>query len=320
MPLVAYADPLCYHPLMSAEIVDGTAIGKRIRAEVAAEVEKLSEQGIVPGLAVILVGDDRASATYVRSKQRACKKAGIHSELQHLPETTSQEEIINRIAELNSRGDIDGILVQKPLPDGVDEYAVMQSIDPAKDVDGFQPVSVGRLTIGLDTFVPATPLGVMEILRVHDVPLEGARAVVIGRSDIVGKPLALLLMHNHATVTICHSRTRDLAGVAREADILVAATGRTAMITPEFVKPGAVVIDVGINAVDDEAKVKELFGDDPDRLADLRKKGYTLVGDVHPAVAEVAGLLTPVPRGVGPLTIAMLLRNCVQAARGRGLP
>jgi len=317
---MAYADPLCYHPLMSAEIVDGTAIGKRIRAEVAAEVEKLSEQGIVPGLAVILVGDDRASATYVRSKQRACKKAGIHSELQHLPETTSQGEIINRIAELNSRGDIDGILVQKPLPDGVDEYAVMQSIDPAKDVDGFHPVSVGRLTIGLDTFIPATPLGVLEILRVHDVPLEGARAVVIGRSDIVGKPLALLLMHSHATVTICHSRTKDLAGVAREADILVAATGRTAMITPEFVKPGAAVIDVGINAVDDEAKVKELFGDDPDRLADLRKKGYTLVGDVHPAVAEVAGLLTPVPRGVGPLTIAMLLRNCVQAARGRGLP
>jgi len=302
---------------MSAIIVNGAEIGKRIRAEVAAEVAELAAKGITPGLAVILVGEDRASATYVRSKQKACGKAGIHSELQHLPDTTGQEELIRRIGELNARDEIDGILVQKPLPKGIDYQAVVDAMDPTKDVDGFHPVSVGRLTIGLETFVPATPLGVMEILREHKVAIEGARAVVVGRSDIVGKPMALLLMHGHATVTICHSRTRDLAGVCREADILVAATGRTAMVTPEFVKEGATVIDVGINDVDDEKRVRELFGDDPKRLGDLEKKGYTLAGDVHPAVAEKAGLFTPVPGGVGRLTIAMLLKNCVQAARMR---
>jgi methylenetetrahydrofolate dehydrogenase (NADP+)/methenyltetrahydrofolate cyclohydrolase len=302
---------------MTAKLVNGTEIGKRIRAEVAEETAELIARGIKPGLAVILVGDDRASTTYVRSKQKACEKAGIHSELQHLPETTSQEELIRRIGELNGRDEIDGILVQKPLPKGIDYQAVVNAMDPEKDVDGFHPVSVGRLTIGLETFVPATPLGVMEILRVHEVPVKGARAVVVGRSDIVGKPTALLLMHAHATVTICHSRTRDLAGVCREGDILVAAIGRAAMITPEYVKAGAAVIDVGMNDVVDEKHVRELFGDDPERLGDLAKKGYTLVGDVHPAVAEEAGLLTPVPGGVGPLTIAMLLKNCILAARRR---
>ncbi|HUX08745.1 MAG TPA: bifunctional 5,10-methylenetetrahydrofolate dehydrogenase/5,10-methenyltetrahydrofolate cyclohydrolase [Acidobacteriota bacterium] len=302
---------------MSAIIVNGAEIGKRIRAEVAAEVAELAAKGVTPGLAVILVGEDRASATYVRSKQKACGKAGILSELQHLPDTTGQDELVRRISELNARDEIDGILVQKPLPAGIDYQAVVNTMDPAKDVDGFHPISVGRLVIGLETFVPATPLGVMEILREHEVPLKGARAVVVGRSDIVGKPLAILLMHNHATVTICHSRTRDLAGVCREADILVAATGRTGMITPEFVKAGAAVIDVGINAVDDPAKVRELFGDDPRRQGDLQTKGYTIAGDVHPAVAEKAGLFTPVPGGVGKLTIAMLLKNCVQAARMR---
>ena len=247
------------------------------------------------------------------------RRRAYHSELQHLPADTGQEEIIERVRALNAREEIDGILVQTPLPDAVDEFAVMRTIDPDKDVDGFHPVNVGRLTIGLEAFVPATPMGVMAILREHGVRIEGARAVVIGRSDIVGKPTAMLLMHSHATVTICHSRTRDLAAVAREADILVAAIGRAAMITPEFVKPGAAVIDVGINDVDDPARVRELFGDDPERAEDLEKKGYTLVGDVHPAAAEKAGLFTPVPGGVGPLTIAMLLRNCLQAARRRRL-
>ena len=310
---------VCYHPGMGTEYVDGKALGKRIRAEIAEEVKEFEARGVTPGLAVILVGDDRASSTYVRSKQRACKKAGILSELQHLPAETGQEEIIERVRALNARDEIDGILVQTPLPDAVDEFAVMRTIDPEKDVDGFHPVNVGRLTIGLEAFVPATPMGVMAILREHGVQVEGARAVVIGRSDIVGKPTAMLLMHSHATVTICHSRTRDLPAVAREADILVAAIGRAAMVTPEFVKPGAAVIDVGINAVDDVARVRELFGDDPERAGDLEKKGYTIVGDVHPAVAETAGLFTPVPGGVGPLTIAMLLRNCLQAARRRRL-
>jgi methylenetetrahydrofolate dehydrogenase (NADP+)/methenyltetrahydrofolate cyclohydrolase len=314
---MAGGEGVWYDRSMTAKLVNGTEIGKRIRAEVAEETAELIARGIKPGLAVILVGDDRASTTYVRSKQKACEKAGIHSELQHLPETTSQEELIRRIGELNGRDEIDGILVQKPLPKGIDYQAVVNAMDPEKDVDGFHPVSVGRLTIGLETFVPATPLGVMEILRVHEVPVKGARAVVVGRSDIVGKPTALLLMHAHATVTICHSRTRDLAGVCREGDILVAAIGRAAMITPEYVKAGAAVIDVGMNDVVDEKHVRELFGDDPERLGDLAKKGYTLVGDVHPAVAEEAGLLTPVPGGVGPLTIAMLLKNCILAARRR---
>ena len=310
---------VCYHPGMGTEYVDGKALGKRIRAEIAEEVKEFEARGVTPGLAVILVGDDRASSTYVRSKQRACKRAGILSELQHLPADTGQEEIIERVRALNARDEIDGILVQTPLPGAVDEFAVMRTIDPEKDVDGFHPVNVGRLTIGLEAFVPATPMGVMAILEEHGVQVEGARAVVIGRSDIVGKPTAMLLMHSHATVTICHSRTRDLPAVAREADILVAAIGRAAMVTPEFVKPGAAVIDVGINAVDDAARVRELFGDEPERAADLEKKGYTIVGDVHPAVAETAGLFTPVPGGVGPLTIAMLLRNCLQAARRRRL-
>ena len=234
-----------------------------------------------------------------------------------MPDTVSQKEILALVDDLNRREEIDGILVQMPLPDGIDSEAVVESVNPEKDVDGFHPVNVGKLTIGIDGFVPATPLGIMEILRTHNVPIKSARAVVIGRSNIVGKPLALLLLHAHATLTVCHSRTVDLPGVAREADILVAATGRAAMVTQEYVKEGAAVIDVGINAVSDRDQVEEMFGDDQERHGDLEKKGYTIVGDVHPAVARVAGLLTPVPRGVGPLTIAMLLTNCVKAARTR---
>jgi methylenetetrahydrofolate dehydrogenase (NADP+)/methenyltetrahydrofolate cyclohydrolase len=303
---------------MSATIVDGKELGKRLRAEVKIETAKLIAAGLTPGLAVVLLGDDPASSTYVRSKQRACKKAGIYSELHHLPTSTTQVELLALIDDLNSRDEIDGILVQTPIPDHIDEPTIMNNIDPAKDVDGFHPINVGKLSIGLaDALVPATPLGVIEILKDNNIQIQGAKAVVIGRSDIVGKPVSLLLLHRHATVTICHSRTKDLEAVCRQADILIAAVGRAAMVTPEFVKPGAVVIDVGINAVDDAERVAELFGDDPARQADLEKKNYTIVGDVHPAVADVAKLFTPVPGGVGPLTIACLLKNTLQAAIAR---
>jgi len=302
---------------MTATIVDGAAIAARIHQQVAEGVAGLAGRGVVPGLAVILVGDDRASATYVRSKRRGCRKAGITSELYHLPVDTKQAELLARVRELNGRDEIDGVLVQMPLPDHLDGREVTEAIDPDKDVDGFHPVSVGRLSAGVPTLAPATPLGVMKILEAHGIAPQGKRAVVIGRSDIVGKPTAMLLLHAHATVTICHSRTADLPSVAREADILVAAIGREAFVTPDFVRPGAAVIDVGINAVSQPELVGELYGDDPGRAEDLKKKGYTIVGDVHPAVAEVAGLLTPVPGGVGRLTIAMLLANCLQAARRR---
>lgn len=302
---------------MDTIIVDGKALAKKIRAEVKNETDVLLEKGIKPGLAVILVGNDPASATYVRSKQRACKKAGMLSEMYHMPEDAKQEDVLAKVLELNARDDIDGILVQKPLPSQIDEQTIMNNIHPSKDVDGFHPESVGKLTIGLETLVPATPLGIMEILKDNGIDPKGKKAVVIGRSDIVGKPISLLLLHNHATVTICHSRTENLPKVAAEADILIAAIGRAAMVTEEYVKDGAVVIDVGINAVDDPARVKDLFGDDPERQADMDKKGYTLVGDVHPAVEKKAGLFTPVPGGVGPLTIACLLKNCLQATRIR---
>jgi methylenetetrahydrofolate dehydrogenase (NADP+)/methenyltetrahydrofolate cyclohydrolase len=302
---------------MSTIILDGKALAKKIRAEVKEETSQLLEKGIKPGLAVILVGNDPASATYVRSKQRACKKAGMLSEMYHMPEDAGQEEVLAKVLELNERDDIDGILVQKPLPSQIDEQTIMNNIHPSKDVDGFHPESVGKLTIGLETLVPATPLGIMEILKDNGIDPKGKKAVIIGRSDIVGKPISLLLLHNHATVTICHSRTQNLPQVAAEADILIAAIGRAAMVTEDFVKDGAVVIDVGINAVSDEAEVKKLFGDDEARQADMAKKGYTLVGDVHPAVEKKASLFTPVPGGVGPLTIACLLKNCLQAARGR---
>jgi methylenetetrahydrofolate dehydrogenase (NADP+)/methenyltetrahydrofolate cyclohydrolase len=302
---------------METRIVDGKALAKKIRGQVKDETLNLKERGITPGLAVILVGDDPASATYVRSKQRACKRAGMLSELYKMEASVTQEEIIAKVRELNERDDIDGILVQKPLPDHVNEYLVMNEIDPAKDVDGFHPVNVGKMTIGRETLVPATPLGILEILKEFGVDIVGKHAVVVGRSDIVGKPIALLLLHRHATVNICHSRTRNLAELCREADILVAAVGRTAMIDKDFVKPGATVIDVGINAVEDRDLVKDLFGDDEGRMADLDKKGYTLVGDVKPEVADIAGIFTPVPGGVGPLTIACLLKNCLTAAELR---
>jgi methylenetetrahydrofolate dehydrogenase (NADP+)/methenyltetrahydrofolate cyclohydrolase len=302
---------------MNAHIVDGTALAAEIREQIRIDTHDLLARGIKPGFAAILVGDDRASATYVSSKEKGCAKAGMHSETHHLPAATSQEELIALVRSLNGREDIDAILVQKPLPKHIDEGTVMNAIDPLKDVDGFHPVNVGKLMIGQEGLVPATPLGIIAILERYGIGIKGARAVIIGRSDIVGKPVSMLLLHRHATITICHSRTRDLAAVAREADILIAAIGRAAFVTPDFVKPGAAVIDVGINAVDDPSLVRDLYGDDAKRQADLAKKGYTLAGDVHPRAAEHAGLFTPVPGGVGPLTIAMVLQNCLTAAKLR---
>ena len=302
---------------MSARILDGKAVAKEIRGEVAAGAKQLlAGGGAVPGLAVLLVGEHPASTIYVRNKARAAEKAGLRSIVRRLPVTTSTDELLGAVGELNADPAVHGILVQLPLPDGVDAGRVLDAVDPAKDVDGFHPINVGLLSQGRPRFVPCTPAGILEMLRRCDIPLEGRRAVVIGRSNIVGRPMATLLLAENATVTVCHSRTRDLASVAHEADILIAAVGRKALVTEEFVRPGAVVVDVGIHRVEDEAEARDLFGDDAERLEILRSKGFTLVGDVHPArVAPVAGWLTPVPGGVGPLTIAMVLKNTLHAAR-----
>lgn len=277
-----------------AQIIDGKKISAEIRQEIAGEVSRMKEEGIVPGLAVIIVGEDPASQIYVRNKGRACEEVGIHSEIIRLPEQTAEEELLCRIAELNARDDIHGILVQLPLPRHIDEEAVIAAISPDKDVDAFSEINVGKIMIGNYRFLPCTPAGVMELLKRSGIETEGKRAVVVGRSNIVGKPQAMLLLHANATVTICHSRTRELAKICREADILVVAIGKANFITAEMVKPGAAVIDVGMN-----------------RLPDGK-----LAGDVDFAgVSEVAGYLTPVPGGVGPMTITMLLKNTVTAAK-----
>jgi methylenetetrahydrofolate dehydrogenase (NADP+)/methenyltetrahydrofolate cyclohydrolase len=300
-----------------ARLLDGNATARQIRAEVAAGCALLAERtGVVPGLTVVLVGDDPASRVYVRNKERAALAAGIDSRVLRLPGSSGQDEILSAIDTLNGDRAVHGILVQLPLPGGVDARRVIEAIDPDKDVDGFHPLQAGRLLIGLPGFVPCTPAGILELLRRNDIPVSGRRAVVIGRSNIVGKPLAILLLRENATVTVCHSRTPNLAEVAAGADILVAAVGKLAMVSGEFIKPGAVVVDVGIHTVSDEPTVRRLFGDDPERLRALREKGATLCGDVHPLEARArAGWLTPVPGGVGPLTIAMLLRNSLRAAR-----
>jgi methylenetetrahydrofolate dehydrogenase (NADP+)/methenyltetrahydrofolate cyclohydrolase len=269
--------------------MDGKALAARVRAEVAGEVEEI---GRPVGLATVLVGDDQASAIYVRRKQEACEEVGIAPIHYELSGDTSEQELLALVAELNDDDRVTGILVQLPLPDHMDEGRVIRSIAPVKDVDGFHPASAGHLLQGEPTFVAATPAGIMEILRAYEIPLLGARAVVVGRSNIVGKPMALLLLGEHATVTVCHSRTRDLGAVVREADVVVAAVGRAGMVTSEMVKGGAAVVDVGINRVDGK-----------------------VVGDVAEDVRGVAGHLTPVPGGVGPMTIASLLRNTVRAAR-----
>ena len=263
------------------------------------------------------MGENPASKVYVSSKIAACEKLGLAS-IQVTPAATiTTEELLAVVEELNRRDDVDGILVQLPLPPQVDAKKILDAVDPAKDVDGFHPMNVGHLVAGRPTLVSCTPAGVMEILKRSGIAVEGANAVVLGRSDIVGKPMALLLMHANATVTICHSKTRDLAETTRRADIVVAAMGRAAMVTPEYIRAGATVIDVGINRVTDAAQAAKYFANFPERLAGFQAKGSTLVGDVHPEVANVAGAITPVPGGVGPLTIAMLMSNTVKAARLR---
>jgi len=311
-----------------ARILNGIAIRDQIYAELKQEIAALSAAGIRPGLAAVLVGENPASQIYVRNKIAACEQLGLGSWLHTPPATVTTEELLGLVGELNACDEVDGILVQVPLPAQVDTKRVLEAVDPAKDVDGFHPLNLGRLVSGPPAgragragLVACTPAGCMEILRRSGIPLEGANAVVLGRSDNVGKPMALLLMHANATVTICHSKTRDLPGVVRRADIIVAAIGRAAMVEPDWVRPGAAVIDVGINRITDAGEAQRIFANFPAKLARFREKGSVLVGDVHPGVAEVAGAITPVPGGVGPLTIAMLMSNTVKAARlrrGRG--
>jgi methylenetetrahydrofolate dehydrogenase (NADP+)/methenyltetrahydrofolate cyclohydrolase len=300
-----------------ARILNGTEIGKEIQEELRQSIAELKQIGVTPGLAAVLVGENPASQIYVRNKIRACEALGLYSERLTPSACITTAALRAEIEALNRRPDIDAILVQLPLPPQVNQQEILEAVDPAKDVDGFHPYNVGLLVANRPGLRPCTPAGVMEILRRAGVEIKGVRAVIIGRSDIVGKPLALLLMHQHATVTVCHSRTRDLPAVARTADILVAAMGRAAFVTPDFIQPGATVIDVGINRIEDAATSERLFANHPQRLEEFRRKGSVLVGDVHPDVAAVAGALTPVPGGVGPLTIAMLMVNTVEAARRR---
>jgi methylenetetrahydrofolate dehydrogenase (NADP+) / methenyltetrahydrofolate cyclohydrolase len=302
---------------MPATILDGTRIAAEIRNELADEIKGLAARNICLGLAAVLVGSDPASEVYVRSKVRTCEQLGLYSEKITPPEDISTDQLLAIVDELNHRENIDGILVQLPLPPQVDAKRVLLEVDPRKDVDGFHPLNVGLLSTMRLGLVPSTPAGCMEILRRSYIPIEGAEAVVVGRSDIVGKPVAMLLTNANATVTICHSRTRDLAEICRRADILVAAVGKAAMITPDMLKPGATVIDVGINRVTDPIMFKSLFAGDPAREKQFEEKGSVLVGDVHPQAVKVAGAMTPVPGGVGPLTIAMLMANTVKAAKLR---
>jgi methylenetetrahydrofolate dehydrogenase (NADP+) / methenyltetrahydrofolate cyclohydrolase len=302
---------------MAATILDGSRMAAEIRAEVAAEVKAMAASGVRPGLAVVLVGHNPASEVYVRGKVKSSEEVGIYSEKHTPPETVTTQELLDLIADLNRRNEIDGILVQLPLPPHVDSKKVLLAVDPAKDVDGFHPMNVGYLSTQRPGLVPCTPAGVMEILKRSAIPVAGQEAVVVGRSDIVGKPVAMLLLNGNATVTVCHSKTPDLPGVCRRAGILVAAIGRAGMITRDYVNAGATVIDVGMNQVSSRSEFDRLFAGNKKREETFLTKGSTLVGDVHPEVAEVAGAITPVPGGVGPLTIAMLMANTVKAAKMR---
>ncbi len=303
---------------MTATLLDGKAVAQQIRDELTTRVASVKKKlGRPPALAIILVGDDPASEVYVRNKLKTAEDAGMGVHLERLPSATALATVLSTVERFNHDSRFDGILVQAPLPKSLGkdaEQQVFDTIDPAKDVDGFSPISAGRVVQNREGFAPCTPAGVIELLVRAKIQIEGKHAVVIGRSDIVGKPMAALLLHKNATVTICHSRTRDLPAMAREGDILVAAIGRPAFVTPEFVKPGAVVIDVGINSVTKPEEAQRIFARYPDRLEVFRKRGSVLVGDVHPDVAVAAGALTPVPGGVGPLTIAMLMANTVRAA------
>jgi methylenetetrahydrofolate dehydrogenase (NADP+) / methenyltetrahydrofolate cyclohydrolase len=306
---------------MTAKLLDGAAVAQQIKQRVAARVAELAERHFQPGLAVVIVGSDPASQVYVGSKVKTCEALDLYSEKHALPEETTTEELLALVERLNQRDEIDGILVQSPLPAHINEREIIEAIDPAKDVDGFHKSNVGLLVQGsADALVPCTPAGIIEMLEHYQIPIAGANAVVIGRSDIVGKPMAMLLLHRNATVTICHSRTKNLPEITRRADIVIAAIGRTAMITGEYIGAGAVVVDVGMNSATTEVEVRRIFTDEeiPKRLESLQKRGSTLVGDVEPrSVMERASYLTPVPGGVGPLTIAMLMQNTVKAAERR---
>ena len=289
---------------MTAQIIDGKQVAADMRVEIKDEVAKLKEQGVVPGLGVVLVGEDPASQSYVKAKERACEEAGIYSDDNRLPAETSQEDLIALVRKMNKDPKINGILVQLPLPKGLNEAEVLLTIDPDKDVDGFHPMNVGKMMVGEKAFLPCTPHGVIQLLLRSDVKIEGANAVIVGRSNIVGKPLANMLIQKNATgnatVTVCHTRTRDLAEETKQADIVIAAAGRPNTVTADMIKDGAVVIDVGVNRVEDATK----------------KRGYRLVGDVDfEAVKEKASFITPVPGGVGPMTITMLLYNTVESAK-----
>ena len=301
----------------SARILSGASIAEAIKREVGEEIKTLSFR---PGLTVVRVGEDAASAVYVGNKVKTSAELGIDSEQIHLPAETSQEELLRIVDELNERDDVDGILVQLPLPKHIDESLILERINPEKDVDGFHPVNVGRLSQGAKTLAPCTPAGVVEILKRSDIEIAGAHAVIVGRSNIVGKPMAMLLLQENATVTICHSRTKNLAEITSQADILVAAIGRAGFVRGEHIKPGATVVDVGINNVSDVALARELFDETEieKRLATIEKRGFTLVGDVNPKEAKAkAANFTPVPGGVGLLTVAMLMKNTVDAAKMR---
>ena len=300
---------------MTATLLDGSAAARAIKDELRGEIARLGARGIRPGLGVVLVGDDPASAVYVRSKTRSCEELGIHHETRRLDASATTEQVVAAVEEYNRRADVHGILVQLPLPKQVDTVRVLDLVDPAKDVDGFHPENVGRLVQKRPRFVPCTPAGIMELLARNQIEVRGRRVVVLGRSEIVGKPLALLMLHADATVTVCHSKTRDLPAVTREADVLVAAIGRAGLVGADHVKPGAVVVDVGMNRVEDPVLARRLAGEA--RWAEVERKGYALVGDVDaPAVRPLASALTPVPGGVGPLTIALLMKNTVRAAGG----
>jgi methylenetetrahydrofolate dehydrogenase (NADP+) / methenyltetrahydrofolate cyclohydrolase len=306
---------------MSARLLDGIAVAQAIRTDMRPEVEAFTARaGRPPGIALVLVGNDPGSELYVGSKLKSAGDSGLRADLERLPATAGIDDLLQLVARLNRSDVHDGILVQSPLPKamGADaERRVFDAIDPAKDVDGFHPTNVGRLVQGRSALVACTPSGVIELLDRSGIQIAGQRAVVIGRSDIVGKPMALLLLNRHATVTICHSKTSDLPGVCREADILVAALGRPAFVTRDFVKPGATVIDVGTTPMSDRSVIESLFAEGHRRRAAFEKRGSLVLGDVHPDVEQVAGALTPVPGGVGPLTIAMLLKNTVRAAQQR---
>ncbi len=321
MPGIRYDSGTPMTTTTTSQILDGNAIAAAIQADVANDVQQLHLQGIRPGLTVVLVGNHPASEVYVRNKVKTSSALGINSQSITPPASVTTEEMLALIATLNARDDVDGILIQLPLPGHVDAKRLLEAVSPEKDVDGFHPVNVGRLQSGQPSLVPCTPAGIIQMLKRSRIPIQGQHAVVVGRSDIVGKPMAMLLLQENATVTICHSKTKDLEGFCRSADILVAAIGKPGIITPAMVRPGAVLVDVGMNRITSQEDFDRFFSGNARREATFKEKGSVLMGDIDPHAFALAGYYTPVPGGVGPLTIAMLMANTVRAARlRRGLP